>query len=192
MIARTSLWVAVLLGFLNVSSISIYGQGGTGLRIGDKGDRGDSDFRVSTGLAISFTGTEYSYEFSLADENGFAYDVWSLVSNPQVVEHAGLKREQVGKMSLIHAAAKTELLAEIAKRFSSDESKSDLERIFREAENEMRAVMDGDQLSRFEQAKNQLHIERVGLAKFLAARALRGELDLNEVDAESLTKQLPG
>ena len=184
MFAKNHLGILVVLGLLCISPNSIHGQGGTGIRIGEKGD---SDFQISTGMGISFTGTEYFYEFSLADENGFAYDVWSLVSNPQVVEHAGLTTDQVGKMARIREATRKELLAGIAKGFSSDESKAELEQVFRDAENELRNVMDADQLVRFEQAKNQLNIEKVGFAKFVAARAMRETLGLNEAEAESLT-----
>jgi hypothetical protein len=183
MFANNRLWIPMLLGLLCFSPNAIHGQGGTGFRIGEEVD---GDFQVSTGISIGLTGAKYFYEFSLVDENGFAYDTWSLVGKQQVVEHAELSTAQVEAMGLIRSATQKELIAGLPKHFSSDESKAEFEQIFRDAENQMRDVLNADQQVHFDQAKNQLNIQKVGFAKFLAARAMRETIGLKEAEVESL------
>jgi hypothetical protein len=89
-------------------------------------------------------------------------------------------------MVLIQKDTEKKLIAGLPKGFSSDESKTEFEQIFRDAEIEMREIMAADQQLRFDQAKHQLNLEQVGFAKFLAAPAMRETLGVGDSEIESL------
>ena len=182
---RTQLLIA-LVGLLSTCTHQCQGQDSFVKVAGVEEDVESSDFRVTSGIRFGFSGTEYFYEFSLVDENGFAYDTWTLANNGQVVQHAGLSNAQIDEMHSIRSATKKELVANFAKGVPSSETKAEMEQVFRDAETKMRKLMDDEQLVRFDHARHQLHLQRVGLENFLASRAIRDQLGLSDKDVATL------
>lgn len=182
MFARIQLWIVLILCSMCCGQNLLHSQGFKVVA----GEEHDGDFQVSTGVSIGLSGAKYTYGFSLVDENGFAYDTWSLLRNQQVVDHARLSDAQIESMGLIRQETEKKLIADFSKGFSSDEAKAEFEQIFLDAEVEMRSVMEEDQRARLEQAKHQLNLKQVGLAKFLAAPAMREPLGLKDSEIESL------
>ncbi len=169
---------------MGICPVLVDGQeNGVDIKVGEKSD---SHFQVSSGISVSFTGPQYFYEFNLVDENGFAYDTWSLVRSPEFVKQVGLTEQQVHEMSVIREANKKELIAEMSKGWSTEESKARIEQRFRAAELEIQSVIQPEQLELFQNAKNQKNIAQVGFAEFLSSDAIRTEIGLAQEDVDSL------
>ncbi|MFT5299865.1 MAG: hypothetical protein ACI87E_001923 [Mariniblastus sp.] len=176
---KNCLIVFVLIGCFFLSSTLVHGQ-----VIKAIGIERDSDLEISTGINIGPAGANFFTQIQLVDEHEFEYDVWSIVRNSEVVAHAGLTSDQVASMRSIRERIRKQVTDVTFSGGLSDEAREEFQAKFLEADAEMQSLMDADQLTRFNEARRQLKIEKVGLEQFLTSESL----DLTDLEIDGVRK----
>ncbi len=136
---------------------------------------GDADpttpnFSFSTSVGLSLTGPVYKSEFKMIDELGLEYDVMSLLSNKSIREEIELSEVQYASMTKIKNNLNSNV-AEFIQSMTSEKMK-DVKTQIIETEAVLNSMLKPVQFQRLEQLKNQMGINRFGLAPYLNSKSM--------------------
>ena len=153
----------------------------------------DSEFMVSTAVKLGFSGFETTYWFSRIDKNGFQYDVLSLLGagvNHEGIgigSELGLTEEQSKEINLLRSDTMAELSELVGEAIIAGKDK--LEAKFQEAEDEVRSMLNEEQLGQLEQIKTRRGIAQVGLAKYFSSQHVENPISSEQAkQLEDVTK----
>lgn len=136
---------------------------------------GDSDpeapnFSFSTSVGMSLTGPVYKSEFKMVDELGLEYDVMSLLGNESIRKDVELTDEQYAAMTKVKNALNANV-AEFIQSMTTKKMESVKSQII-ETEAQLTAMLKPEQFQRLQQLKNQMGINRFGLASYLNSKSM--------------------
>jgi hypothetical protein len=136
----------------------------------DDSDSTTPKFSFSTSVGLSLTGPVYKSEFKMIDELGLEYDVMSLLSNKSIRKEIALTEVQYASMTKI----KNELNSNVAEFIQSmaSEKMKDVKSQIIETEAVLNSMLKPVQFQRLEQLKNQMGINRFGLAAYLNSTSM--------------------
>jgi hypothetical protein len=161
-----------------------------GEAVGQTDTRGDHQpFQVTTSVSIGLTGANYQTEFRLVDELGMAYDVMSLVENESVQQAVELTPDQLNHIQQLNDTVTADLKNRIVNVIASEAGKEEVKSRFMLLQEELLSSLDHDQITRLEQAKNMLRIERFGLAELLATEPMKQRLELGDEQVDTIRQQ---
>lgn len=148
---------------------------------------GDSDpeapnFSFSTSVGMSLSGPVYKSEFKMVDELGLEYDVMSLLKNEAVRDDIELTEDQYAAMTKVKNTLNANV-AEFIQSMTSEKMESVKSQIIA-TEAQLAAMLKPEQFQRLQQLKNQMGINRFGLASYLNTKSMLTGMGLSPDAAE--------
>lgn len=138
-------------------------------------------FSFSTSVGLSLAGPVYKSEFKMIDELGLEYDVMSLLSNKSIREEIVLSEVQYASMTKIKNKLNSNL-AELIQSMTSEKMKVVKSQII-ETEAALNSMLKPVQSQRLEQLKNQMGINRFGLASYLNSTSMVMAMGMSNEEA---------
>jgi hypothetical protein len=138
-------------------------------------------FEYSTGIALSLNGMNTFHSVQMVDENGFEYDLWSLLREQAVKDSVGFSMDQLVQMQEI----KQDVMASMDSRSpllpDSEKFKDELKAEFVSAEQAALELMSEEQRIVFDQVASQMGIRHSGLANYLKAHGAKYGVDVDQL-----------
>lgn len=137
----------------------------------------DNDLSVQSSVSLGLSGWKVRNEVKLVDELGMAYDVASLLSEPEAYQLMNLDLEVAEKIRGQRLSFVDKAVAEEGEQFLN--SGKEFKAKFFESEQAFREELGPDQVARLQQVRFQIAVDRYGLAQVLAANVFGEELSIS-------------
>lgn len=137
----------------------------------------DNDLSVQSSVSLGLSGWKVRNEVKLVDELGMAYDVASLLSEPEAYQLMNLDLEVAKKIRGQRLSFVDNAVAEEGEQFLN--SGKEFKAKFFESEQAFREELGPDQVARLQQVRFQIAVDRYGLAQVLAANVFGEELSIS-------------
>ena len=144
----------------------------------------DSHFMYRTSIGLGLTGVKTSHRAMLMDENGFEYDLFSVLSRG-AYQDIGLTKEQYNEVCEAYSNAMVAMKNHPQSSIVNDDQ-SGLEAIFSETRERIRNQFSDQQLLKLEQLKHQQGANELGLAKYFSSSQFVDNDGISESDQQKL------
>ncbi|MEC9093255.1 MAG: hypothetical protein VX438_11150, partial [Planctomycetota bacterium] len=150
----------------------------------------NTDLTFTSSVNVSLQGTKIINEFKLVDDLGFEYDIMSVLKNKEIRDELNVTDKQFAGMKSIQQKMTEELVPKIAAGISSKDRGKELEAHVKATELILKSNLDSQQLTRFEQIKNQIRFDRFGATALATSSYLENELNLPVKLAKSISEKV--